>query len=397
MSQVISFTGYVPPARFDLQPWTAILVEEAAAEVGVFAVIDTIAISPVDTDPAHPTARSFTTSLASDLPDLWYRVVFVDAASNESQPTTPVQNSASTVAFQAASSYASRTELARILKVDETANAAALDRVLLAAAGEINNEIGHLDLTGWQRALAEEVNLERAVEHWQQRPFGIISLGPDVGASHTSRDTWERHAVKLTPLKDSSGASREPPDRHRNRDENPARRGAHRPRCPGHRDQNVQSDGADDRHLPARRHHPEPEDALGFGQIVGEETIVWTVRARVNTADYEAGQLLLLEFADPASSYCVASALEDEPTLNGYVSSVNVGSPTGHRFYSDAGIQWASAPRHPMARRSHQRHLMTALSPPATDRQVTPRTRNDRSGSPPATPNPAASRWPGSC
>jgi hypothetical protein len=91
---------------------------------------------------------------------------------------------------------------------------------------------------------------------------------------------------------------------------------------------------------------PEPEDALGFGQIVGEETIVWAVRARVNTADYEAGQLLLLEFADPASSYCVAAALEDEPTLNGYVSSVNVGSPTGHRFYSDAGegphlgIQW---------------------------------------------------------
>jgi hypothetical protein len=91
---------------------------------------------------------------------------------------------------------------------------------------------------------------------------------------------------------------------------------------------------------------PEPEAALGFGQIVGEETIVWTVRARVNTADYEGGQLLLLEFADPASSYCVASALEDEQTLNGYVSSVNVGSPSGHRFYSDVGegphlgIQW---------------------------------------------------------
>jgi hypothetical protein len=209
MSQVISFTGSVPPARFDLQPWTAILVEEAAAEVGVFAVIDTIAISPVDTDPAHPTARSFTTSLASDLPDLWYRVVFVDAASNESQPTTPVQNSASTVAFQAASSYASRTELARILKVDETANAAALDRVLLLTAGEINSEIGrsNSELTGWQLALAEEVNLERAVEHWQQlkSPFGIVGLGPDLGASHTGRDTWNRHAVKLAPLKDSWG------------------------------------------------------------------------------------------------------------------------------------------------------------------------------------------------
>ena len=50
------------------------------------------------------------------------------------------------------------------------------------AAGEINSEIdlaADEGLAGWQVALAAEVNLERAVEHWRQQesPFGLIGLG----------------------------------------------------------------------------------------------------------------------------------------------------------------------------------------------------------------------------
>lgn len=207
MSQVISFESYRPPARFDGDPWTDIQVYESASEDGVGTLIDTLTISPVDADPADPAERSFTTSLASDDLDLWYWVVFLDAALNESQPTTPVQNSASSVAFPAASSYAEVEELARILKIrtPSAEQTTAMERVLLMSSGEINSEIGrsNSELTGWQLALAEEVNLERAVEHWRQQesPFGLTGLSADMGPTLTARDSWERHAHKLAPLK----------------------------------------------------------------------------------------------------------------------------------------------------------------------------------------------------
>lgn len=207
MAQVISFEDYTPPARFDSLPWTQVRVEEAATSTGTWATIDTINLSPLDTDPSDPAVRSFTTENASDTPDLWYRVVFLDAASDESQPSTPIQNSASTVA-----PYATVSELARILKIRDpsAAQTAAMERVLLTAAGEIDSEIdlaSTTELAGWQLSLAAEVNLERAVEHWRQEesPFGLIGLGAELGSAFTSKDSWERHALKLAPLKGQWG------------------------------------------------------------------------------------------------------------------------------------------------------------------------------------------------
>jgi len=116
--------------------------------------------------------------------------------------------------------YADSDELARVLKLRNptTAQTDALERVLDVAAGEIDAEIGFtLDddglqespLAGWQLALVAEVNLERAVEHWRQQesPFGLMGLGADFGggAERTARDSWERHAHKLSPLKQSWG------------------------------------------------------------------------------------------------------------------------------------------------------------------------------------------------
>lgn len=107
--------------------------------------------------------------------------------------------------------YATAEELAAILKVNPTTNADALERVLEATAGEIDSEIGLGEdddpLEGWQLALAEEVALERAQEHWAQlkAPFGIIGLGTDTGAVYTARDSWDRHALKLAPLKNVWG------------------------------------------------------------------------------------------------------------------------------------------------------------------------------------------------
>ena len=82
-----------------------------------------------------------------------------------------------------------------------------LNRVLVTAALEINSEIDlpadSEPLDQLELALVTEVNLERAVEHWQQMqsPFGILGLGGEVPATHVSRDSWDRHAHKLAPLK----------------------------------------------------------------------------------------------------------------------------------------------------------------------------------------------------
>lgn len=109
--------------------------------------------------------------------------------------------------------YATTTELARVLKLRNLSaeQTAALQRVLDVATGEIDAEIDLADdadaLAGWQLELTEEVCLERAVEHWRQMesPFGLIGLGPELPAERTARDSWERHAHKLAPLKSQWG------------------------------------------------------------------------------------------------------------------------------------------------------------------------------------------------
>lgn len=90
--QVITFTGFVPPPRFDSLPWTEIRIEEAVDEAGPWTQIDTLAISPVDVDPSDPAARSFTTELASD-GNLWYRIIFADVDGDVTLPTNPLLNS----------------------------------------------------------------------------------------------------------------------------------------------------------------------------------------------------------------------------------------------------------------------------------------------------------------
>lgn len=206
MAQVITLEGFRPSARYDSLPWTQAQIQEATSEEGPWTVIDTITLTPVDTDPERPQIRNFTTELASDTAELWYRVVFLDATADESQPTVPLQNIAGTD-FTGSAPYATVEELAAILKVSAAVRFDALERVLVAAAGEIDAELDRtVQLSGWQLALAAEVNLERAVEHWQQvqSPFGLLGITDSIPA-FVSRDTWERHALKLAPLKASWG------------------------------------------------------------------------------------------------------------------------------------------------------------------------------------------------
>jgi hypothetical protein len=199
MTAVLTLTGYTPPARFDDLAWTVARLEETTSEAGSYTLAHTFTLDPVDSDPANPQTRDFTYEDAT-VGD-WYRIVWQDADGDQSTPEPPVEFTGPTVA-----AYATAAELARLLKIDATTYSAQLAEVLLAAAGEIVSEIGRTDLAGWEQALAAQVNLERAEEHWKQRQlsFGIIGLDTEAPI-RLGRDTWERHAHKLAPLKQSWG------------------------------------------------------------------------------------------------------------------------------------------------------------------------------------------------
>jgi hypothetical protein len=167
--------------------------------------IDELPLIPVDLDPSQPQLRSFTTEKGTAL-GYWYRITFQDATGDESPPTIPIQNTGASTVGQ--DLYGTTAELGRILKITRPtpAQLTAMDRVLAAASGEVNAEIDRVDaLAGWQIQLATEVTLERAVEHWQQQevPYGIWenAVGPVV----VGRDTFDRHALKLAPLKQQWG------------------------------------------------------------------------------------------------------------------------------------------------------------------------------------------------
>jgi hypothetical protein len=202
MTQVLSLDDFRPSPRYDGLPWTEARIEEGTSASGPWALIDTIAITPVDADPSNPASRSFTTQLASD-GELWYRIIFADADGDIGQPTFPIQNT-----LNPRPVYASVSELAAILRVNTGQRHAALLRALESAALEIDSEIGTADKFGnalpytSPPAVVSTVNLDRAVEHWKQTqaPFGIVGFGDDV-AMYVTRDTWDRHAQKLAVLK----------------------------------------------------------------------------------------------------------------------------------------------------------------------------------------------------
>ncbi len=108
--------------------------------------------------------------------------------------------------------YTTTEELQRILKLRDpsTEQTAAMVRVHTTAQVEIDSEIdlaATVTLTDDQLELAAEVQLERAVEHWQQSgtPFGILGIDDRGGATYIARDSWDRHALKLAPLKNQWG------------------------------------------------------------------------------------------------------------------------------------------------------------------------------------------------
>lgn len=85
-----------------------------------------------------------------------------------------------------------------------------------------------------------------------------------------------------------------------------------------------------------------PEEA-GFQEINGALNFI--VRARV-AGDADGRQDLLLALMDDEDDLCVAAALEDDQTLNGLASSVDVQGPSGYTQYVESaggaylGCEW---------------------------------------------------------
>lgn len=202
MTVVVSLQDFRPAPRYDSLPWTLARIQEGATAAGPWTTLETVALSPVDSDPANPRYRNFTTALGT-AEEQWYRIVFLDAGGNTGLPTVPIQNVADDRPV-----YGTVAQLAQLVNVSETQRHDDLMRALKAASFEVDKEIGTTDAydvaTPYSDPpeLASQVTLERAVEHWKQAqsPFGIIGLG-EAGALYTSRDSWDRHANKLAPLK----------------------------------------------------------------------------------------------------------------------------------------------------------------------------------------------------
>lgn len=209
MAVAITFTRYLPPARFDEPtplPWTEVRIEEATEEDGTYTLIDTIVLDPVEPDPTDPIYRSFTTENGTD-EDLWYRIIFADADGDVTIPTLPVQNTAS-VTPPSVSAYGTVNELARLLKIrtPTAEQETAMQRVLDTAALEIDAELGRTTPYTTVPALAVEVNLTRAVDLWHQEQIAFNVVGLDSESPiRLGSNSWERYANQLAPLKETWG------------------------------------------------------------------------------------------------------------------------------------------------------------------------------------------------
>jgi len=77
------------------------------------------------------------------------------------------------------------------------------------------------------------------------------------------------------------------------------------------------------------------QDLLTFG---AQNELFFTVRARVHTADNEAGQELLLSMMDPESATSVAQAIRSDRKLGNTVSQATVvEGPSAFGVFTDAG------------------------------------------------------------
>jgi len=79
------------------------------------------------------------------------------------------------------------------------------------------------------------------------------------------------------------------------------------------------------------------QEGIAFGNANNDLRL--SVRARVTTADHDAGQSLLLSMMDPTAATSLAKAIGADRQLGTACSSLTVEGPTGFGVYTDAGGQ----------------------------------------------------------
>jgi hypothetical protein len=204
LTVVVSLTGVTPPARYDGLPWTTARIQEAATAAGSYTQIEAVTLNPVDSDPSDPLSRDFTSTLGTAASQ-FYRVIFRDAAGFDSPASPVVQNTTATTAYATADQLSPLIQIARRRR---RSRQQAMNRVLLAAAGEINSEIGRTSLAGWELALARRSTSSARLSIGSRRRRRSGSSGWVTGCRVTPpRDSWDRHAHKLAPLKRSWGVA----------------------------------------------------------------------------------------------------------------------------------------------------------------------------------------------
>ncbi len=87
------------------------------------------------------------------------------------------------------------------------------------------------------------------------------------------------------------------------------------------------------------------QDTAAFGDIAGGYLL--TVRARINTPEFDASYDILMELMDDDSPLSLAGALASDPTLNGYAADSDLRDFTGLQAYervlgdgADLGFQF---------------------------------------------------------
>lgn len=77
------------------------------------------------------------------------------------------------------------------------------------------------------------------------------------------------------------------------------------------------------------------QDLRAFGELIGGELL--TVRARVDLSDSTASQDLLLAFMDDGDPLSIVEAINEDDTLGGLASAVDVRSRSGYIRFLETG------------------------------------------------------------
>lgn len=181
MAQVITFEGFQPIPRYDGTAFTQARIEEATTATGSWSAIETISLSPVDSDPSDPAVRNLTTDSASDTAGLWYRIIFIDASGDESAPTDPISNPSSTT-------YCTRAELKSWLNISGTSQDGDIDDAIEAASRVIDiykdSRFYHVSETRYYSPSVTDTSV--AVD--DLNTAGTVSI--DVAGAYTYGTTW---------------------------------------------------------------------------------------------------------------------------------------------------------------------------------------------------------------